>query len=66
MNEAYEAHKRGFSYRIIDEKLGVSHTTAGNWVKIAKAYWERQKRSVRTQRLPIDRRGQAAVPKADS
>ncbi|MCH7721065.1 MAG: helix-turn-helix domain-containing protein [Planctomycetes bacterium] len=62
MNEAFKLREQGYTYRQIGAELGISHETARKWVLFANTHWERESRSVRTQRLPLDRRGQADLP----
>ncbi len=63
--KAYNMHLKGKSYREIGRELGVSHQTAGEWIKLAKAHWDKEQRKGRSvnasQALPTDRHDQVAI-----
>lgn len=56
--EAYKLHQDGHTYKDIGESLGISHQAAFTRVKRAKKILNAKGRSVRTQALPHDKRGQ--------
>ena len=59
--EAYALYLRGHSYAAIGESLGITNQAVGKLVNQAKAIMEHKSRSVKTRRLPSDRRGQESV-----
>lgn len=60
MARAYEARESGLTLREIAKELGKSPTTISKWVEFVRRH-NRRPRSVATQALPTNRRGQPDV-----